>query len=145
MLLLAVIVLVCVVVARRDDRRTILVGLTVLAIAFFVVPTRVHERYLFPFFALAAILAATSFRWRIAYLALVVANFANLYAVLTTPFYNNPGISDWLGMGDALRSQAGVTIAALTHLAVGIWALTELRRGAAGPARRGDGRRCARR
>ena len=129
-LLLAVILLVSVVVAVRDDRRTILVGLTVLAIAFFVVPTRVHERYLFPFFALGAILAATSFRWRLAYLALALANFANLYAVLTTPFYNNPGISDWLGVGDAIRSQAGVTIAALTHLLVGIWALTELRRGA---------------
>jgi predicted membrane-bound dolichyl-phosphate-mannose-protein mannosyltransferase len=129
-LLLAVIGLVCVVVARRDDRRTMLVGLTILAIAFFVVPTRVHERYLFPFFALGAILAATSFRWRLAYLALALANFANLYAVLTTPFYNNPGISDWLGAGDAIRSEVGVTIAALTHLAVGLWALTELRKGA---------------
>ncbi len=124
------IVLVSVVVAVRPDRRTILVGLTVLAIAFFVVPTRVHERYLFPFFALGAILAATSFRWRLAYFALALANFANLYAVLTTPFYNNPGISDWLGVGDAIRSQAGVTIAALVHLLVGIWALTELRPGA---------------
>jgi predicted membrane-bound dolichyl-phosphate-mannose-protein mannosyltransferase len=129
-LLLATIGLVAAIVARRDDRRTILVGLTVLAIAFFVVPTRVHERYLFPFFALGAILAATSFRWRLAYLALALANFANLYAVLTTPFYNNPGISDWLGVGDTIRSQTGVTIAALTHLAVGLWALTELRRGA---------------
>ena len=129
-LLLAVIVLVSVVVARRDDRRTILVGLTILAIAFFVVPTRVHERYLFPFFALGAILAATSFRWRLAYFALALANFANLYAILTTPFYNNPGISDWLGVGDAIRSEAGVTIAALTHLAIGLWALTELRKGA---------------
>ena len=129
-LLLAVILLVCVVVARHDDRRTILVGVTVLAIAFFVVPTRVHERYLFPFFAFGAILAATSYRWRVAYLALVLANFANLYAVLTNPFYNNPGVSDWLGIGDALRSPLGVTIAALTHLVVGLWALTELRRSA---------------
>ena len=31
-----------------------------LALVFFVVPTRVHERYLFPFYALAAILAAVS-------------------------------------------------------------------------------------
>ena len=66
------------------------IGLTILAIAFFVVPTRVHERYLFPFFALGAILAATSFRWRLAYFVLALANFANLYAVLTTPFYQNP-------------------------------------------------------
>ncbi len=128
--LLALIGLVCVIVARRDDRRTILVGLTVLAIAFFVVPTRVHERYLFPFFALGVILAATSFRWRLAYLALALANFANLYAVLTTPFYNNPGVSDWLGIAGALRSSTGITIIALTHLGVGLWALTELRRAA---------------
>ena len=59
-----------VVAAIRDDRRTILVAVTVLAIAFFVVPTRVHERYLFPAFALGAILAAASVRWRIAYLVL---------------------------------------------------------------------------
>ena len=129
-LLLSMVALVALVVARRDDRRTVLVGLTILAIAFFVLPTRVHERYLFPFFALGAILAATSFRWRLAYFALALANFANLYAVLTNSFYNNPGISDWLGSGDAIRSQAGVTIVALVHLAVGAWALTEMRRGA---------------
>ena len=91
-----------VVVARRDDRRTVLVGLTVLAIAFFVVPTRVHERYLFPFFALGAILAATSFRWRLAYFVLAVANFANLYAVLTTPSTTTPGSAT--GWGSATRS-----------------------------------------
>ena len=61
---------VCGVVALRPDRPTILVGLTVLAVAFFILPTRVHERYLYPFFALGAILAAFSWRWRIAYLVL---------------------------------------------------------------------------
>ena len=73
-----------------------------------MVPTRVHERYLFPFFALGAILAAISFRWRLAYVVLALANFANLYAVLTTLLPNNPGISDWLGSADAPRSPAGV-------------------------------------
>ena len=48
------------VVARRPDRLTILVGLAILALAFFAVPTRVHERYGYPFFALGAILAAVS-------------------------------------------------------------------------------------
>ena len=47
-LLLAVIGAVLVVAARRPDRLTLLVGLTVLALAFFVLPTRVHERYGFP-------------------------------------------------------------------------------------------------
>ena len=56
-LLLTAFALVCAVIARRPDRLTILVGVTLLAVAFFVLPTRVHERYLFPFFALGAILA----------------------------------------------------------------------------------------
>jgi len=34
----------------------LVVALAVMAIAFFILPTRVHERYLYPFFALGAIL-----------------------------------------------------------------------------------------
>ncbi len=37
-----------IMVARRDDLRGVLLASLVLAIAFFVLPTRVHERYLFP-------------------------------------------------------------------------------------------------
>ena len=76
MLLLASIGLVLWVVARRPDRLTVLVGLAVLALAFFAVPTRVHERYGYPFFAIGVILAAVSWRWRWAYVALSVATFA---------------------------------------------------------------------
>ena len=36
------------------------IGFTVLAVAFFAVPTRVHERYLFPALVTGALLAATS-------------------------------------------------------------------------------------
>ena len=110
-----------------DDRRLLLVALTVMAIAFFVVPTRVHERYLFPFRHLGAILAATSVRWRAAYVVLSLANFANLYAVLLIPYFQNPGIKDWLGMADAIRSPAGVATIAAIHFAVFVFALTELR------------------
>ena len=35
----------------RADRLPIVLGFTVLAFAFYALPTRVHERYLFPFFA----------------------------------------------------------------------------------------------
>ena len=91
-LLLASIALVLWVVARRPDRLTLLVGLAVLALAFFVVPTRVHERYGYPFFALGAILAAVSWRWRWAYVALTAATFANMYVVLTTLYPDNPSI-----------------------------------------------------
>ena len=94
-------------VARRPDRLTLLVGLAVLTLAFFVVPTRVHERYGFPFFALAVILAVLSWRWAIAYAVLSVATFLNMYVVLTTLYPNNPSIQDWLGIGPSIRSRAG--------------------------------------
>ncbi len=127
-LLLALIAVLCAIVWRRDDRRTLLVVLMVIALGFFILPTRVHERYLYPAFALGAILAATSFRWRLAYLVLAVATFLNLYAIITLPFYDNPGIADWLRMGDLVRSPAGVAAVALAHVGVFLWALTRLRR-----------------
>ena len=77
-LLLATMALVLGMAARHPDRLTLLVALSLLALAFFAVPTRVHERYGFPFFALAAILVAISPRWRVAYVALSVATFANM-------------------------------------------------------------------
>src|SRR6185437_9672386 len=128
-LLLGIMLVTCLVVAWRADRRSILVGVTVLAITFFVVPTRVHERYLFPFFALGAILAAVSVRWRVAYVILAVANFANIYVVPTTLYATppSPGISDWLSIGGLIRSPQGVTAIALAHLAVLLWALAQLR------------------
>ncbi|TAJ98907.1 MAG: phospholipid carrier-dependent glycosyltransferase [Chloroflexota bacterium] len=126
-LTIALFIAVSVVVARRPDRRTILVGLAVLALAFFVVPTRVHERYLFPLVALGAILAAVSRRWLIAYLASSVATFANMYYVLTTLYPNNPRIDDWLGIGPALGEWAPIAVAALTQAAVLVFAITELR------------------
>ena len=73
-------------------------------------PTRVHERYGFPFFALGAILFAVSPRWRIAYVVLAIATFANMYVVLTTLYPpDDPALNpvrDWLGIGELLRSAA---------------------------------------
>ncbi|MBF6604643.1 MAG: phospholipid carrier-dependent glycosyltransferase [Chloroflexi bacterium] len=126
---LIVVTIVVGIVMWRPDRLTMLVGLTVLAVAFFVLPTRVHERYLFPFFALAAILAAFSTRWRVTYLVVGAATFLNLYVVLTTLYQNNPGISDWFGIGPAIRSWSGVAaIAAVFSLAF-VWVAIQLRPG----------------
>lgn len=73
---------------RRQDLATILaVGLFVV-FAFYFLPTRVHERYLFPAMAVAAPLAATNWRLLVAYL-LLTAGFAAsmLFALVdTTPF-----------------------------------------------------------
>jgi C-terminal four TMM region of protein-O-mannosyltransferase/Dolichyl-phosphate-mannose-protein mannosyltransferase len=129
-LLIATIGIVLWVVARRPDRLTLLVGLAVLALAFFVVPTRVHERYGYPFFAMGVILAAISVRWRVAYVVLSVATFANMYVVLTTLYPENPSIADWLGIGPAIRSEAGVVLFSLLHAAAFAWAFVQLRVGA---------------
>jgi hypothetical protein len=80
--LLAILLGVAGWAAWRDDRLSLLVGLTILSIAFFVVPTRAHERYLFPFFGLGAILLSLSWRWSVAYVLLAVVNSVNLLAVL---------------------------------------------------------------
>jgi uncharacterized protein (DUF486 family) len=125
-----VFVAVSVLVARRPDRLTILVGLTVLALTFFVVPTRVHERYLFPLVALGAILAAVSPRWTIAYVLSSLATLANMYYVLTTLYPNNPGIADWLGLGKTLGTFTVIAVAAAIQAAVFLFAMTELRPGA---------------
>ncbi len=126
-LLLVVLAIILIVVARRPDRLTLLVGLAVLALAFFIVPTRVHERYGYPFFAMGVILAAISWRWRIAYAVLSVAAFANVYVVLTTIYPDNPSITDWLGIGPAIRSQPGVVIVSLLNAAAFAWAFVQLR------------------
>ena len=47
----------------RDDRRSIVLVALFLSAAFFILPTRVHERYLFPVFAFLPILAVGSRRW----------------------------------------------------------------------------------
>ena len=126
-LLLAVIVAVLAVAARRPDRLTLLVGLTILALAFYVVPTRVHERYAYPVFALAVILAAIAWRWRVAYLVLTVTIFLNMYVALTNPFYANPGIKDWLGIGNLVRSEPIIAVIALVNGIAFVWTLAQLR------------------
>ena len=125
--MLVVIAVVALFVARRPDRLTLLLGLTVLAIAFYVVPTRVHERYAYPAFALAIMLAAIAWRWRIAYVVFSATVLLNMYAALTNPFYDNPGISDWLGIGPGLRTAWPISVIAIVNAAVFLWAFAQLR------------------
>ncbi len=123
------------VAARRPDRLTLIVALAVVAFAFFALPTRVHERYGFPFFAIGAILFAVSVRWRVAYVGLSIATFANMYVVLTTLYPPaDPNLNptrDWLGIGEALRSPLGVAIVAIAHSVGFVWVWLQLRSDAA--------------
>ncbi len=125
-LLVGVIALLGLVAWRRDDPESLLVILAVMAVAFFVVPTRVHERYLYPFFALGAVLAAVRpRRWLLPYGVLAAANLANLYGVLAIrmeDFYGvgiDPLLNAFGGAGErlaeAIRSPDGVTVTAIAH------------------------------
>ena len=67
----------------RDERRTIIVTTIFLCLCFFVLPTRVHERYLVPVFAIVPLLAVTSRAWLVALIALALSGLINLHAVLT--------------------------------------------------------------
>ena len=142
--LIAVLVGVSIWAAWRDDRLSLVVALTILAIAFFVVPTRAHERYLFPFFAVGAILLSVSWRWSVAYVALAIVNTANLLAVLVE-YKGIPGVQgaggtagpisgllgDWGNFVKSAEWPTGIIWPiALSGIVTGLallWALTQMR------------------
>lgn len=124
-LLFAVVALLALVqVARRDDLRGILLASLLLAIAFFVLPTRVHERYLFPALALAAPLLLAGRSWPWIYAGLSLSFFANIYWVYTedwswTGRVINPGAH-----GAPMPQEPFLTSTLLTD--GGIWLLSLL-------------------
>lgn len=93
----------------RDGLMPILLAFTILALAFFAVPTRVHERYLFPFFATGAILAAPALASIAGFVTLSILNTANLHAVLTGSLHASSGGAGGFGGGGlgGGRGQAG--------------------------------------
>ena len=51
-----------------------------------------------------------------------------MYAALTTPFHDNPGISDWLGIGPTVRDrEPGVAVIAIVNGLAFLWVLAQLR------------------
>ncbi|HEX7496511.1 MAG TPA: phospholipid carrier-dependent glycosyltransferase [Candidatus Limnocylindrales bacterium] len=136
--LLAILLGVGAWAAWRDDRLSLLVGLTILSIAFFVVPTRAHERYLFPFFGLGAILLSMSWRWSVAYVLLAAVNSVNLLAVLVE-YKGIPAgdgaiagtLIDWgVGIVNARWFDGIIWLIALSAVVTGlglIWALLQMR------------------
>jgi len=85
LLLAAVALLVAGGLLVRDGTLPIVLGFTIVAFAFYALPTRVHERYLFPVFASGAILAAGVAARAVAYAAVGLLNALNLHAVLAAP------------------------------------------------------------
>jgi Gpi18-like mannosyltransferase len=73
---------------RRQDLPTILAAGAFVIFAFYFLPTRVHERYLFPAMAVLAPLAAANWRVLVAYLILTAGFAASmLYALVDTTHF----------------------------------------------------------
>lgn len=87
-LLLVGLALAVLPLVRRSDLPTLLACGAFVVFAFYFLPTRVHERYLFPAMAVLAPLAVTGLPRLIAYLGLSLGfGAAMLYAlVVVTPF-----------------------------------------------------------
>ncbi len=66
---------------RSLDPLTLLVAASYLVFAFFMLPMKIHERYLFPLFALLLPAALVSRTWLFFYAALTVTYFMNLTAL----------------------------------------------------------------
>lgn len=81
---------------RRQDLPMILAVGAFVIFAFYFLPTRVHERYLFPAMAVLAPLAAVNWSVLVAYLILTAGFSASmLYALVdTTPFSFWPWLED---------------------------------------------------
>lgn len=125
-LLLAGYLWVLVRAMARDDRWTLLVAATVLMVFFFLLPTRVHERYLVPAFAILPILAVGQRRWLVALVLLSLASTINLHAVLTIPAVTTEAVAA-LPLGSLLRTAPFIAFSAALHIGVGLWAAAQLR------------------
>jgi len=73
----------CAPLWRRRDTATLLAAGALAAFAFYFLPTRAHERYLFPAFALLLPLAALRARLLVPYVVLAIAFAASLFFAFT--------------------------------------------------------------
>ena len=78
-----------------------------LCLCFFVLPTRVHERYLVPVFAVVPLLAVTSRAWLVALIALAGGCLINLHAVLMR--YGTDNITS-LPLAEFAESSVGIVL-----------------------------------
>lgn len=79
---LAVAALIFWVLITRRSPQAVLTGFSLLLVAFFAAPTRVHERYLVQAFAVLALIWAAKLWQKLALAVLAIANTVNLHAIL---------------------------------------------------------------
>lgn len=117
MLLVVAVVALTAIVRRRGDRATVVLAALTLAMAFFCLPTEIHERYGYPIVPLAVV-AALTVRSRYWWVAAVASldHFANL---VLAGLADRPGGLPSGGLMLALASAPALTYAiALANLAL---------------------------
>lgn len=107
------------------DRWSIVLVGAYFSMCFFMLPTRVHERYLIPTFAFASLLAALDRKWLWATITLAVASFINIHGIFTMiDLVAKSRIH--LPLSAFFRTQAGILLSIVLHTAVfcfAIWCL----------------------
>jgi dolichyl-phosphate-mannose--protein O-mannosyl transferase len=114
---------------RAGDRWTIILAAAYLCMAFFVLPTRVHERYLFPAFVFLPLLAVVDRRWLVSLVVIAIGSFINLHGILTMPAYGTPNVDNLL-FGELFQpgNFTFVLLAAVLQTGVFLFGAWELRR-----------------
>ena len=122
LLFIGAVAVALLVLRRRDDGPAIVFVALTIAVAFFALPTRVHERYLYPALALGIpFLAVRSWRWLC--VALSAIAFLDVYWVYSLPIGNaGPGRGI---LGPTVYSPAGIYfLSAVTVIAM-VWLLAK--------------------
>jgi Gpi18-like mannosyltransferase/predicted membrane-bound dolichyl-phosphate-mannose-protein mannosyltransferase len=133
---------------RRDDVTGVLLACLLLAVAFFVLPTRVHERYLFPALVLAAPFVLRGWRGALLYAGISLSFFMNVYWTYTydwlgrTGSFVNPGLNGQPMQRDPLLDATLISPAGIYLLSAGIvvllgWLIWLMHSDAFGAAARG--------
>jgi hypothetical protein len=78
----AYVLLVMYQLSKKTNSETIVLAASSIAFAFFILPTQIHERYLFYFFPLFAMIALLNTRYLVIYIISTIVHLANLMMVL---------------------------------------------------------------
>ncbi|MCJ7710670.1 MAG: hypothetical protein MUQ32_07530, partial [Chloroflexi bacterium] len=127
LLFLASTALAVLVMRRRDDALAVCFVALTIAVAFFDLPTRIHERYLYPAVALAIPFLWTRSRsWKLVFIGVSAVVFLDAYWVYSLPIGNaGPGRGP---LADTIYSPAGIYLLSLVSTVILVWLLWQTRR-----------------
>lgn len=82
-MLISYVIFVCYKVYKDRSKENLIFAASMVAFAFFMLPTQIRERYLFPFFALFALIVLDNRRYLWIYITLMIAHLFNLMMVMS--------------------------------------------------------------